>query len=120
MNIAVKYAGLKAGPVWQAMVEAQLKALEDLTAIATARVTLERRPEATPAFRVSALLQVPGPDFHAEAVDHTLNAALQKTVENLKHQILARLTRRQVKAKSGLQLSTISRRWSGGMTGHRP
>jgi ribosome-associated translation inhibitor RaiA len=52
-------------------------------------------------------------------MDHTLTAALHKVVENLKRQIRARQTKRQVRGKSNLQLGTISRRWSSAFAGHR-
>jgi hypothetical protein len=64
-------------------------------------------------------LQKPGPDYHADAADYTLAAALHKAVENLKRQILARNTNRRVKGKSNLQLGTISRRWANAFAGHR-
>jgi len=67
MNIILRYHGLRARAFWQGLVEAQLKRLQDLAAIASARVTLEWQHEVKPAFRVLALLEVPGPDFHAEA-----------------------------------------------------
>ena len=106
MNIILRYRGLNARAFWQGLVEAQLKRLQDLAAIASARVTLEWQHELRPAFRVLALLEVPGPDFHAEARDCTLQAALLKVVKKLEQQILARKSRqaarRKTKARFGL------------------
>jgi ribosome-associated translation inhibitor RaiA len=62
---------------------------------------------------------VPGPDFHSEATDHTLAAALQKAVEDLARQIRARKNKRVERRKSRLQLNTISSRWSGALVGHQ-
>ena len=107
MNILLKYHGLNARAFWQGLVEAQLKRLADLVAIASARVTLERQHEVKPAFRVSALLEVPGPDFHAEASDYTLQAALLKEVKDLERQIRARKNRQVDKWKTRVRLGLL-------------
>lgn len=107
MNIILRYHGLNARAFWQGLVEAQLKRLQDLVAIASARVTLERLHEVKPAFRVLTQLEVPGPDFHAEASDYTLQAALLKVVKELERQIRARKSRQLVKWKTKLQLGLL-------------
>ena len=104
MKTTLRYRGLNAQSPWQALVAAQLKPLENLVTISSARVVLERRWESRPAFRVQALLEVPGPDYHADSVDYTLKAALHKVVRNLDHQIRARLGRRVDRRRSNLQL----------------
>lgn len=119
MTITLRYLGLNAQAAWDRLVREHLAGLQKLTLIESARVVLERRREDTPAFHTQVVLVVPGPDFHADAADHTLTAALRKAVENLKRQIRARQTKRQVRGKSNLQLGTISRRWSNAMAGHR-
>src|SRR5258706_13905329 len=93
-KIILQYRGLKPGVVWQTLVEAQLRKLQNLAAIASARITLEWQHQIKPAFRVLASLEVPGPDFHAEANDHTIQAALLKVVKNLEGQIPCRKNRR--------------------------
>ena len=107
MNIILRYHGLKARAFWQGLVEAQLKRLQDLAAIASARVTLQWQHEVKPAFRVLALLEVPGPDLHAEASDYTLQAALLKVVKNLERQIRVRKSRQAGKRKTNLQLGLL-------------
>ena len=104
LKIMVRYRGLNARAVWQALVERELRKLQNLAAIASARVTLEWNHEVRPAFRVAALLEVPGPDFHAEASDHTLRAALLKVTKNLERQIQSRKKRRADNPKTSLQL----------------
>ena len=108
MTTSLRYLGLKTQAAWNNLVQEHLKVLQKLTPIESAQVVLERRPEETPAFRAQVVLVVSGPDFHAEAADHTLAAALRKTVENLKRQIRARQTKRQVRGKSNLQLGKTS------------
>jgi ribosome-associated translation inhibitor RaiA len=119
MNIILRCHGLKARAFWQGLVEAQLKRLQDLVAIASARVTLEWQHEVKPAFRVLALLEVPGPDFHAEASDYTLQAALLKVVRNLERQIRARKSRQADKRKTNVRLGLLSGRSSLTLAGCR-
>jgi len=119
MKTSLRYLGLNALAAWDRLVQEHLNLLQKLTNIESAQVVLERQREDTPAFRAHMVLVVPGPDFHADAIDHTLTAALHKVVENLKRQIRARRTKRQVRGKSNLQLGAISRRRSGAFAGHR-
>ena len=107
MNLTLRYHGLNARAFWQGLVEAQLQKLGGLVAIASARVTLQRQYEVKPAFRVLTHLEVPGPDFHAEASDYTLQAALLKAVKDLDRQIRARKSRQLVKWKTKLQLGLL-------------
>ena len=106
INISLSYRGLNPKAIWRALVEAQIKKLRELASIACARITLERQRQLKPAFRVFATLEVPGPDFHAEATDYTLHAALLKATNNLRRQMQARknrqLARRKNHAKTGL------------------
>ena len=52
MKIVMRFRGLNARASWRALVEAQLKGLESLAAIASAQVTLEWQNQVRPAFRV--------------------------------------------------------------------
>ncbi len=83
-----------------------MRKLDSLAAILSARITLERQREVTPGFRVFAALEVPGPDFHAEARDYTIQAALLKVIDNLRRQMQSRknrqLERRKTSSKLGL------------------
>jgi ribosome-associated translation inhibitor RaiA len=112
MKILLRYCGLNACSAWQGLVEAQLKKLQGLAAIAAAHVTLERQRELAPAFWVHAELEVPGPDFHAEARDHTLAAALLKVVGELERQIRSRRGRhggrRQGSVRPGMTGGRVS------------
>jgi ribosome-associated translation inhibitor RaiA len=119
IRILLFYRGLNARAFWQGLVEAQLKRLQNLAEIASARVTLEKRREIGPPFRVKALLEVPGPDFHAEASDHTLPAALHKVVKNLERQIQSRRARLAQRRKTHLQAGFLPRIPSMAFGGHR-
>ena len=116
--ITLRYRGMNPRSIWQRIVESQIEKLHHLASIACATVTLECNHRKKPAFRVCAKLEVPGPDFHAEATGYTLHAALLQVLNNLKRQIQSRhnrrLDRRRVTWQSGvpsgrfLTLRTIS------------
>jgi len=110
MKIIMRYCGLNARALWQSLVENQLQRLQALAKIASARVTLEWQHEVTPSYRVHAHLEVPGPDFHAEARDHTLNAALNKVIKNLERQIRSRSGRRMARRKTNIGLGLMGGR----------
>ena len=115
----MKYRGVTKRSVWQELVENSLGKLQNLAAIATARVTLEWQRGVKPAFRVLTELEVPGPDFHAEASDHTLPAALVKVVKSLEKQIRSRKCRRADKWKTNVRLGLNPMRSSSGLVGAR-
>src|SRR6266850_2514115 len=119
MKIIMRYHGLNAHAVWQGLVETQLRRLQTLAKIASARVTLERQHGVKPVFRVLALLEVPGPDFHAEASDHTLQAALLKVVTNLERQIKTRRARHKDRGKTNRQADLFTGRASMALAGQR-
>jgi ribosomal subunit interface protein len=104
MKILLRYCGLNARAMWRGLVERQIKKLQGLAAIGSAQVTLEWQREFAPAFRVQAQLEVPGPDFRAEARDHTLQAALLKVARELERQIRSRKSRRADRRKTRVQL----------------
>jgi ribosome-associated translation inhibitor RaiA len=106
LKISLSYRGLNPRAIWRGLVEAHVRKLQDLAAIVSARITLERQRGMKPAFRVFAMLEVPGPDFHAEARDYTIQAALLKVIDNLRRQMQLRknrqLERRKASSKVGL------------------
>src|ERR1051325_7879973 len=139
MKTTIRYLSLNAQAAWHRRVDEQIKQLCSLTAINSADVVLEHQTEAKPAFRVHIRLEVPGPATHAEATRHTrrvelllhgpalhaeardstLEAALLKVTEDLKHQLQSRQLRRLERGKSQLQLSGVSCRWTSTQVGKR-
>jgi ribosome-associated translation inhibitor RaiA len=139
MKTTLSYIGLNAQSPWHQHVEEQLKHLHSLTAVNSAEVVLEHQREGKPAFRVQVRLEVPGtimhakatrharqaallfhgPALHAEARDNTVEAALLKATQDLEHQIQAHKLRRLERAKSQLQLSGVSCRWTNVQSGKR-
>ena len=103
-KISLFYRGLRPRAIWDSLVSTQIAKLQHLAAIASARITLERQPDSKAAFRVQAILEVPGPDYHAEATDYTLRAALLKVAENLRRQMQSRKNRQINRRKNKTRL----------------
>ena len=108
-EISLFYRGLRPRALWDSLVTAQINKLQHLAAIASARITLEHQPQSTPSFRVLALLEVPGPDYHAEATDYTLRAALLKVAENLRRQMQSRKERQRDRHKNKTRFGFVGR-----------
>lgn len=113
MKIQFRIRGLNANASLRAWLETQLKRLHNLIPVSTAEVVLEREQDSAPAFRAHVHLAVPGPDIHADARDHTLEAVWLKVTKNLRQQIERRKTRQHHKLKSNKSLSSPAIRWSG-------
>ena len=99
-NVSLVYRGVNPRGFWQAFVEAQFSKLRSIASIVSATITLEKQRRSKPAFRVLALVEVPGPDFHAEATGYTLTAALLKAVESLRRQMQSRKNRQVARRKN--------------------
>lgn len=119
MKTSLRHLGLNAQAAWDRLAKVHLNRLQKLTNIESAQVVLERQREGKPAFRAHLVLVVPGPDFHADAEDYTLAAALHKAVANLEEQIRTRQTNRRIKARSNLQLGKLSSLRSRAPASHR-
>ncbi len=76
------------------MLEQELETLRPSVQIDEARVLIERRPGASPAFHVGVHLVTPGPDLLAESVDHTLRAAVRKAFDSLESKVDLRALKR--------------------------
>ena len=87
MKLHIQHRHHSPSAAFTALVTQQIESLREALQIDEARVLIERRLESSPPFRISAHLVTPGPDVLAEAVDHTLRAALQKLVAELESRI---------------------------------
>ena len=105
MKIHLKHLNHQPSTAFTAHVKTALHAFGEIRQIDEAHVVLEHRTEASPAFRVALHLVTPGPDFTAEAVDHTLRAALEKAVAELHEKIEDRSANRSRRARGNLQES---------------
>jgi ribosomal subunit interface protein len=113
MKIQFQIRGLNANANLRGWLEKQLERLHNLIPVSTAEIVLERERDGAPAFRAHVHLAVPGPDIHAEARDHTLEAAWLKVTTALRQQIERRKTCQQLRHKGHGQHPLTAGRWSG-------
>ncbi len=98
MKIVAQYLNHKPSASFAEHLEKELRCFGAIRQIDEARASLEVHPEISPQFRVSLHLVTPGPDFMAEAVDHTMRAALGKAINELHEKIENRLANRKRRA----------------------
>ena len=99
MEIQFHIRGLNVNPGFRRRLEQTLEGLQPLISVSAAAVVLDQRRDDPPAFRAYVSLAVPGPDIHAEAHDHTLEAAWLKVATALRRQIEQRKSRRDARVK---------------------
>jgi ribosome-associated translation inhibitor RaiA len=107
MRIQYQLRGLNPRAVTDRPLDQHLEYLDRLIAISSAQVVLEHQRHAAPPFCASVELAVPGPDIHAAARDHTLEAAVLKVVRRLEDQIEARKNRQQLRRKGREQCRRV-------------
>lgn len=99
MKIEYQLRGLNPRTIGDRPLDRHLELLDRFIPISTAQVVLEHQRNATPAFSASVELAVPGPDIHAAARDHTLEAVLLKVARRLEEKIGERKTRQKLRLK---------------------
>ena len=111
MNIQFHIRGLNDNSDLRRRLLQPLERLQSLISISAAAVVLEQRRDEAPSFRAFVSLAVPGPDIHAEARDHTLEAAWLKVITELRKQIEQRKARQgtRVKRNGHLRAQAIRR-----------
>ena len=119
MKIQFRIRGLNANAGLRSWLKQQLERLHSLVPVSTAEVVLEHQREATPGFCAHVHLAVPGPDIHATARDHTVQAAWLKVFKNLKKQIERRKTKQVTRVRTNRQQPAPASRWSGVSTAAR-
>ena len=108
MKLTVQHKNVIANRKFDASIEAQIAALQPALQIDRASVELVHDWQASPAYRARVHLSTPGPDVSAEGLDHTLEAAFQKVMENLRAKIGSRATRRQKRQRDHAPLLRAS------------
>jgi ribosome-associated translation inhibitor RaiA len=106
MKIQFHIRGLNANADLRRWLEQSLERMESLISVTAAAVVLEHRRDEAPTFRAYVSLAVPGPDIHADARDHTLEAAWLKVTAGLRKQIEQRTSRQQIRSEAGRQRRT--------------
>lgn len=110
MKIRYRLLGLNPRKVTDQFLNRHLEALDRLIPITWARVVLAQQRAAAPSFSASVELAVPGPDIHAAACDHTLEAAVLKVARRLEAQVAARKKRQQSHRKGREQCRRVPAR----------
>lgn len=100
MRLNVKHVNTPSLDVLDSWVEKQILALGRVRQIDEANVRLARLQDASPAYQVNVHLVTPGPDVFAETRDHTLRAAFEKAMKQLKETVTTRAAKRLQKLKS--------------------
>ncbi len=111
MNIQFEARGFNLPASLKELLSQQLHRLETLADIESAKVILEKQLDHAPAFHAHVHLAVPGPDIHAAARDHTMEAAWLKVTTNLRQQIEQRKSRQGLRLKDRHQPPMTGNRW---------
>lgn len=104
MQLYLQHVNLRSSNALDAWVEDQVLALGQTRQIDEANVRLSRLRDASPAYQVKVHLVTPGVDLVAESRDHTLQAAVNKVMRQIREQIehRARKPRQRLKNKRSL------------------
>lgn len=94
MKFVLSHANLPQAAKLESGIEKALGSLFPLVDIEEARIAVTFDSEASPAYRVTAHLKVPGPDLRAEGVDHTVRTAFARVFETLRDRAVERASRR--------------------------
>lgn len=94
MKLILEHSNIPAVEQLDQWLESALSSLLPLARIEEARVRLEYVPEASPPYRASAHLVVPGPDVRVEVVDHTARTAYASLMSALRARVVERAARR--------------------------
>src|SRR5262245_43095944 len=117
MKIQFYIHGFKDNPAVRHWLQAPLERLAAQVTVHAAVVVVEHESINAPPFRASALLAVPGPDLHADARDHTLEAVWLKVTASLRKQIEQRKARQSSRVKSNGHVRAHALRQTGSPVG---
>ena len=114
MRLNLQHLNLRSLDSLDSWVEKQILALGQVRQIDEANIRLIRLENASPGYQVNVHLVTPGPDVFAESRDHTLRAAFEKVIKQLREQITSRATKRLQKVKSNLSAPAVKSRGARG------
>lgn len=101
MKVQFRLRGLNDNAELRRQLQESLEQLGTFIPISNVEVVVEKERRGAPAFGAFALLAVPGPDIHAQARDHTLQAVWLKVIARLRKQIEQRKSRKEPRLKHG-------------------
>jgi ribosome-associated translation inhibitor RaiA len=115
MKLMIKHRRVRSTHELDAVIEEQLIGLGTRLQVEQAVVALAHHPDKSPPFAADIHIATPGPDLRVEAVDHTLPAAFDKAIGQIRRRLDARDQRRTSRLRSRRQKTALYR--SGGGRG---
>lgn len=103
MKLTLQHYSIRSTNTLDSWIENQIFALQGRLQIDEANVRLCHHPEASPAYEVNVHIATPGPDVFAHGRDHTLRAAFNKVMADLRDKIADRSVRRLRRLQSNLK-----------------
>jgi ribosome-associated translation inhibitor RaiA len=103
MKLTVQHHKIRSTDELDSLLEERIFELQPRLQIDEARVRLECRWDASPAYRVAIHIVTPGPDVEAEGRDHTIRDAIGKAFLNLETRLRDREHTPIRRARSNLQ-----------------
>ena len=90
MKLNLKHVTIRSTNALDSWVEKQILALGETRQIDEAHIELAHHADASPAYEARVHLVTPGPDVFAESRDHTIRAAFEKVMKQLRKGIASR------------------------------
>lgn len=103
MRLNLQHLNIRSSDTLDSWVEKQILALGQARQIDEANVRLVRLENASPAFQVNVHLVTPGPDVFAESRDHTLRAAFEKVMKQLRNKLTSRASKQVQRLKDNVK-----------------
>ena len=103
MKLNLKHVSIRSTNALDAWVEKQILALGETRQIDEANIVLTHHADASPAYEARVHLVTPGPDVFAESRDHTIRAAFEKVMKDLRATITSRAAKQVQNVKTNLQ-----------------
>jgi ribosome-associated translation inhibitor RaiA len=106
MKLTIRNRHLAPDQSLDVLIENRLVTLSERVRLDEATVAVERRPEASPQFRVELHLAVPGPDLRAERVDHSPVRAFTRALEDLEARLRERASVRVGRSRGSPRITS--------------
>ena len=110
MKLNLKHVSIRSTNALDSWVEKQILALGEARQIDEANIELAHHADASPAYEARVHLVTPGPDVFADARDHTIRAAFEKVMKDLRATITRRAAKQVQNVKTNLQASASKSR----------
>jgi hypothetical protein len=105
MIIKLDWFSCNPTPKWEALIHQMLEEMATLKQISLASVRVEEMAESSKRYHLTTILRMPGPDVLAHGDGHTVEEALTKMADKIRHtlQVRAANSRKQDGAARGVK-----------------